>query len=156
MSWQVLGRTELRKLGVPLLSPVTSGEALVQFATRHSVAVVVVALWFWAEAETLPDRYLRAVRTRIPHAKIAILSDDVHHLRLLLMEREEAKSRGSAAKDVRGAALARAAEMKKAETRAYYYADHVLTISEQDKCNTRHSSLSRGTASPPNPSPEPT
>ena len=53
------------------------------------------------------------------------MSDDVHHKRLVLGAIKSGKSG-------RGAS-ARVARVKEEELHAYYYADHVLTISEGDR-----------------------
>ncbi|KAL1518582.1 hypothetical protein AB1Y20_002870 [Prymnesium parvum] len=115
----VHGKVELARMGVPLLAP-----ALVDFAVEHAVSVVVVSLWFWS-GETLPTRFLTTLRVELPHSKVVILSDDVHHKRVLLGEVKS--GRGGRAASVK------ASRVKEEELASYFHADHVLTISEQDK-----------------------
>ena len=49
---------------------------------------LVLTLWFWGH-DTLPGRYLRALRTSLPHVRLVVLTDDVHHRRLELMGEQE-------------------------------------------------------------------
>ena len=98
-----------------------SAEALVAAMSTRDVAVVVFTLWFWGGVPPLPARYLRTVRTRLQHAKIVVMSDDAHGERQRLM---------LAHGDGDGAAVDGAASSKMA---SYYYADHVVLISEGDR-----------------------
>ena len=68
------------------------------------------------------SRYLRSLRTSLPHAKLVILSDDVHHVRLLKEAEDEGRPPGRHVERV-----------KEEELKHYFYADHVLCISELDK-----------------------
>ena len=89
----VRGRTLLERMGIPLLSPVRSSEALASFAKAQDAAVVVLGLWFWG-VDTLPMRYLRALRTKLPLVKLVLMSDDVHHKRLRLAAEDEGRPVG--------------------------------------------------------------
>ena len=53
----------------------------------------MLTLWFWGH-ETIPGRYLRALRTSLPHVRLVILTDDVHHRRLELMAEHETSEEG--------------------------------------------------------------
>lgn len=117
----VRGRKLLAQLGIPFLTEVTSGDSLVTFARAHDASVVVLCLWFWGQA-TVPTRFLRALRTKLPQLKIVVMSDDVHHLRLQLEAADEGRVAG---KEV--------TQVKDEELRTYFYADHVLAISADDK-----------------------
>ena len=77
--------------------------------------MVVITLWFWGKG-TMPSRYLRAIRTKLPHAKVVIMSDDVHHIRLQRMADRD--SRPGAASLARN----ETAEVKEEELKWYYYA----------------------------------
>jgi len=118
----VRGRRVLEQMGIQVLTPIKGGESLVSFAKAQDASVVVLSLWFWGEQETLPARYLRLLRTRLPHAKLVIISDDVHHQRLMLAAEDEGRPPG---KDV--------SKTREEELRWYFHADHVLTISHADK-----------------------
>ena len=119
----VRGRALLAKHGIPLLAPVRSSEALAAFIKTHDVSVVVLCLWFWGP-QSVPARYLRSLRTNVPNAKLVIMSDDVHHLRLQHAADDEGRSPGKEVSRVR-----------EEETRTYFYADHVLAISQSDKAS---------------------
>ena len=84
------GRAELQRRGATVVAPLPSSAALVRLATQHDAAVVVLTLWFWGHATSMPGRYLRALRTSLPHVRLVILTDDVHHRRLELMAEHEA------------------------------------------------------------------
>ena len=85
------------------------------------MAVVVLLLWFWKKA-SVPALYLRRLRTQLPHVKIVVMTDDVHFRRSMLRDEHES-----------GAGRAQATEaLKEEELRYYYYADHVLSISDFD------------------------
>lgn len=99
-------------------------QELVDFALRQGASLVVLSLWFWG-GPTLPSLFLASLRDGLPHAKVAVLSDDVHHKRVHLGEiKEGRRGRQSSATTAR---------VKEEELRAYMYADHVLTISPQDR-----------------------
>jgi len=121
--WQgpVRGRNLLNEMAIPLLAPIKGGESLAAFARQHDVSVVVLSLWFWG-SESIPSRYLRALRTKLPHVKIVIISDDVHHLRLQLAAQDEGRLPG---KEV--------SKTRDEELKWYFHSDHVLTISQVDK-----------------------
>ena len=106
---------------MPLLSPVSGAEALAKFARANNVSVVVLTLWFWG-TETMPSRYLRALRTRLPHLRLVIMTDDVHHKRLELAADADRRRPGK-----------KVAATREEELRWYYYSDHVLTISLADQ-----------------------
>ena len=108
-------------MAIPLLSPVRGGEALAAFAKAHDTSVIVLGLWFWG-AETLPARYLRALRTKLPHVKLVIMSDDVHHKRLQLAAEDEGRAAGK-----------QVSRTREEELKWLFHADHVLVISEKDK-----------------------
>ena len=84
------GRAQLQRRGATVVAPLASSAALVRLAARHDAAVVVLTLWFWGQATPMPGRYLRALRTSLPHVRLVILTDDVHHRRLELMAKHEA------------------------------------------------------------------
>ena len=69
-------------------------------------------------------RYLRALRNRLPHLRLVVMSDDVHHRRLKLEAEDSGRVGG---KEV--------AKTKDEEIKHYFQADHVLTISEVDKAS---------------------
>ena len=117
----VRGSGLLEKLGAPLLTPIKDAGKLVDFVRAQDASVVVMSLWFWG-SEPLPARYLRVLRTRLPHVKLVVLSDDVHHKRLKLAAQDEGRRPG---KDV--------GRTKEEELKSYFHADHVLTISDMDK-----------------------
>jgi glycosyltransferase involved in cell wall biosynthesis len=117
----IRGRTLLGRMKIPLLSPVRGGEALANFARTHSASVIVLGLWFWG-GETIPARYMRSLRLRLPRVKLVVMTDDVHHLRLKLAADDEGQPAGSV--------VSRTLDE---EMRWYFLADHVLTISSQDK-----------------------
>lgn len=117
----VRGRRLLSQMGVHLLSPVRDADALGAFAREHDASVIVLCLWFWGSSN-VPSRYLRSLRTSLPHAKLVILSDDVHHVRLLKEAEDEGRPPGRHVERV-----------KEEELKHYFYADHVLCISELDK-----------------------
>lgn len=99
-------------------------QELVDFALRQGASLVVLSLWFWG-GPTLPSLFLASLRDGLPHAKVAVLSDDVHHKRVHLGEIKEGRGGREASATV--------ARVKEEELRAYMYADHVLTISPQDR-----------------------
>ena len=88
------GREQLEALGVEVEAPIGSGSSLVRLAARHDAAVVVLTLWFWGKS-TIPERYLRALRTKLPHVRLVVLTDDVHHRRLELMAQHEGEGGGA-------------------------------------------------------------
>ena len=89
----VRGRRLLEQMGIDTLAPIKGGESLAALAKAQDASVVVLSLWFWG-TETLPSRYLRALRTKLPHLKIVVISDDVHHLRLKLAADDEGRPPG--------------------------------------------------------------
>ena len=117
----VTGQTLLSQMGIPLLSPVSKPGALAAFARTHDVSVVVLCLWFWGK-QSVPQRYMRSLRNKMPQLKLVVMSDDVHHQRLQLETEDAGRSVGTEVKT-----------LKEEELRHYFYADHVLTISEVDK-----------------------
>ena len=88
------GRAQLEALGIAVEAPIGSGSSLVRLAARHDAAVVVLTLWFWGKS-TIPERYLRALRTKLPHVRLVVLTDDVHHRRLELMAQHEGGGGGA-------------------------------------------------------------
>jgi len=121
------GRAQLLSIGVELVSAISEVE-LTQLATKHDVSVVILTLWFWGASASMPARYLRMLRTSLPHLKIVVMTDDVHHLRQRGLEARAASTRGVALRTG-----AEAEEMKEEELSHYYHADHVLTISDVDR-----------------------
>ena len=118
----VKGRRLLTQLGVPLLSAVKDADALASFAKQHDVSVVVLCLWFWGSA-TVPTRYLHSLRTKLPHLKLVVMSDDVHGQRAALEAEDEGRS--AASKEV--------TRIRDEEQKTYFHADHILCISESDR-----------------------
>ena len=117
----VKGRTLLSQMGIPLLAAVKDSDALAAFARQQDASVIVLCLWFWG-APSVPTRYLRALRNSLPHAKLVVMSDDVHHLRLMMQAEDEGHTPGKSVERI-----------KDEEQKSYFYADHVLCISDLDK-----------------------
>lgn len=125
----VLGRGKLMALGADILAPITSATELVSFARAKQVSTIIFTLWFWGGQQSMPERYLRQVRLKLPHVRLVVMTDDVHHLREGLLAAEHIGYGDTTLETI--------AKMKKQEEWSYYYADHVLTISNGDRSAIR-------------------
>ena len=115
------GHVNLEYMGIPILSPIRTSEAVATFALAQHASVIVLCLWFWG-VDSVPARYLRALRTRLPRAKLVIMSDDVHFKRLELAAQYDHRYSRQVVDRVRDE-----------EFKWYFYADHIFLISQQDK-----------------------
>ena len=110
---------------------------LTALGATWQASVIILCLWFWGQPPT-PARYLRALRMKLPMARLVVMSDDVHHLRAQLEIDDVSARAGGRGGDAsgrhggRGGGKAKekekeAARLREEELRHYFHADHVIS-----------------------------